>query len=319
MKRSKRITAILLGLMTLILLLPARALGMGALNTEQEASLTISSQDGDIPLVGQRFDLYLVAEPDENGQLTATEQFRNFDLNIDGTDEDGWKALASTLEGYVLRDGLAPAAGAATDEQGLAAFQLPCGLYLITTGLHTQNGLIYETAPCLTMVPAFDSDSGEWLYEVTVQPKFESVPEERPETETLKVLKVWEDDGNKDNRPRKITIQLLRDGEVYDTVTLNAENNWRYDWTDLESRHKWNVTEQEQEGYSVKITREGITFVVTNTYKTPSNPPVNPPSKPPKLPQTGQYWWPVPVLLASGLLLVAVGLVRRRGGADHER
>ena len=68
-----------------------------------------------------------MAEPDENGQLTATEQFRNFDLNIDGTDEDGWKALASTLEGYVLRDGLAPAAGAATDEQGLAAFQLPCG------------------------------------------------------------------------------------------------------------------------------------------------------------------------------------------------
>lgn len=59
--------------------------------------------------------------------------------------------------------------------------------------------------------------------------------------------------------------------------------------------------------------------MVTNTYKTPSNPPVNPPSKPPKLPQTGQYWWPVPVLLASGLLLVAVGLVRRRGGADHER
>ena len=296
MKRSKRITAILLGLMTLILLLPARALGLGALNTEQEASLTISSQDGDIPLVGQRFDLYLVAEPDENGQLTATEQFRNFDLNIDGTDEDGWKALASTLEGYVLRDGLAPAAGAATDEQGLAAFQLPCGLYLITTGLHTQNGLIYET-----------------------EPKFESAPEEQPETETLKVLKVWEDDGNKDNRPRKITIQLLRDGEVYDTVTLNAENNWRYDWTDLESGHKWNVTEQEQEGYSVKITREGITFVVTNTYKTPSNPPVNPPSKPPKLPQTGQYWWPVPVLLASGLLLVAVGLVRRRGGAGHER
>ena len=97
MKRSKRITAILLGLMTLILLLPARVLGLGALNTEQEASLTISSQDGDIPLVGQRFDLYLVAEPDENGQLTATEQFRNFDLNIDGTDEDGWKALASTL------------------------------------------------------------------------------------------------------------------------------------------------------------------------------------------------------------------------------
>ena len=38
-----------------------------------------------------------------------------------------------------------------------------------------------------------------------------------------------------------------------------------------------------------------------------------------KLPQTGQPWWPVPVLLAAGLVLVIIGLVRRRGDDYEER
>ena len=40
-------------------------------------------------------------------------------------------------------------------------------------------------------------------------------------------------------------------------------------------------------------------LVFTNTYKDPA-------------PQTGILWWPVPVLLASGLLLVLMGIIRRR-------
>ena len=31
-----------------------------------------------------------------------------------------------------------------------------------------------------------------------------------------------------------------------------------------------------------------------------------------KLPQTGQLWWPVPVLIAAGFLLIIFGLIRRR-------
>ena len=36
-----------------------------------------------------------------------------------------------------------------------------------------------------------------------------------------------------------------------------------------------------------------------------------------KLPQTGQLWWPVPVLVCRGLGCIAVGLVRRRGAGDE--
>lgn len=50
----------------------------------------------------------------------------------------------------------------------------------------------------------------------------------------------------------------------------------------------------------------------------PSTTPATPTTPGEKLPQTGQLWWPVPVLLAVGLLLVVLGLVRRRGNAHGE-
>ena len=53
------------------------------------------------------------------------------------------------------------------------------------------------------------------------------------------------------------------------------------------------------------------------TPETTTTPPTTKPSQQGnKLPQTGQLWWPVPVLLAVGLLFVILGLLRRRGNAD---
>ena len=75
----------------------------------------------------------------------------------------------------------------------------------------------------------------------------------------------------------------------------------------------------------MEVTREGITFVVTNTYDedVPDEPTPISPSEPdepePNLPQTGQLWWPVPLLICAGLLFVIVGLVRRRGIDDDKK
>ena len=55
------------------------------------------------------------------------------------------------------------------------------------------------------------------------------------------------------------------------------------------------ISAQNQNKQSVKWDE----LVFTNTYKEPA-------------PQTGILWWPVPVLLASGLLLVLLGTIRRR-------
>lgn len=50
----------------------------------------------------------------------------------------------------------------------------------------------------------------------------------------------------------------------------------------------------------------------------PTEPPKTPTFPGGKLPQTGQLWWPVPVLILCGLLCIAVGLFRRRRTSDEE-
>ena len=58
------------------------------------------------------------------------------------------------------------------------------------------------------------------------------------------MLKVWEDGDQETTRPESVRVQLLRDGEVYDTVTLSAENGWRHTWEDLSKQFVWQVIEE---------------------------------------------------------------------------
>lgn len=336
MKIRKRITAVLSSVLALMMFLPAQVLAAGNIDLNHDVSLTISYHDGETPLVGAGFDIYLVATVDENGELTPTEDFKQFDVNIRGKNDDAWRKLASTLEGYVLRDGIAPADSGETDDRGILVFPnnqepLQQGLYLVLGQRHEQDGMIYEASPFMVMLPGLDQDANAWVYDVMAEPKYDFEPvSEEPETITRKVLKVWKDEGHEKERPQEILVQLLQDDKVFDTVTLSADNGWRYTWNNLDSACQWTVVEKEVENYSTVVTREGVTFVVTNTFEEDepdeSNPPKStiPPTNPdkpdkPDLPQTGQLWWPVPVMFAAGLMLIIIGLLIRRRGAGHEK
>lgn len=332
MKIKKKITAVLCSLMAALLLLPVPALAAGSIDTGREVQLTISYQDGTTSLSGAVFDIYRIAAVDATGELMPVSPFDQFNVDIRGKNDAAWKALASTLEGYVLRDAITPTSSGKTNAQGLLTFSgLEQGLYLVLGHRHTQGGRIYDAAPFMVLLPALDEDANDWLYDVIVNPKYDSRPEpdkpDEPDEDTItrKVLKVWADKGHEKDRPQEVIVQLLRDGKVFDTVTLNAANNWRYTWDGLDDRHTWTVVEKELKDYTVTVTREGVTFVVTNTYTedipdepAPTTPPTpttpdtpNTPGKP-ALPQTGQLWWPVPLLLAVGLLFLVLGLLRRR-------
>ena len=98
----------------------------------------------------------------------------------------------------------------------------------------------------------------------------------------------------------------MQDGKSYETVTLNQENNWKYTWEDLEAGHEWKAVEQTvPSGYTMTSTQEGKTFIITNTYKKPGT--TVPTGGGSKLPQTGQLWWPVLVLLLAGIICIIVG------------
>ena len=126
-----------------------------------------------------------------------------------------------------------------------------------------------------------------------------------PEPVDKTVLKVWKNDGaHPEERPAEIQAALLCSGEVYEVVTLNAENGWIYHWTDLDGEKEWTIVEYTVlDKYTSSVTQDGNMFIITNTYS--------------EIPQTGQLWWPVPMLLAVGLGMIVIGLFRRRG-AEYE-
>ena len=400
-KIYRRSLAFLISVITIVFLfIPANAYSSKDIDSGKDITLNISYQDGDMPLVGAKFNVYLVATLSEQGKLVPTELFSGYNVDIPKSNGEAWRVLASTLEGYVLRDNIASDNSGKTDNEGFLSFpvgerNLKPGLYLVLGQRHIQEGYRYDASPFMLMLPAEDMGSSELHYDVTANAKHVSIPFRNDTAEriiTRKVLKVWDDKGNEAKRPKEIVVQLLKDGEIFDTVKLNAENNWQYAWDNLEDVYAWTVVEKEMDNYYVGVVREGITFVIKNTYKpssselipttpdgqatttpdgqatttpdgktpttpggqtpttpdgqthtnpgektphpggqTPTTPggktPTTPGGKTPtpggntsktpggssKLPQTGQLWWPVPVLLSMGLLFILIGLIRRRG------
>lgn len=310
--------------LTAVFLLSSVALAIDPIVLDHDVELTIRYQDGNVPLVGARFDLYRVADTSEFAEFTLSGDFKDYPVKLDGLDNAGWQAAANTLAGYAAADGLTPLDSGVTDRNGLLTFPtgegtLTPGLYLVVGWRHTAGNYVYTPEPFLISLPNRAADEDQWTYQVEVEPKFDRTQLPPPdETTERRVLKVWKD-GDGKNRPQSVTVMLLKDGVVYDTVVLDESNGWRYSWDKLEAGHTWTVVEKPVDGYTVTVTREGVTFVVENTSETPTVPtPSDQPDQPnepnePALPQTGLLWWPVPVLLAAGLLLLALGQLKRRG------
>ena len=267
----KRWFLALLALMLLLPGLPGPALGAGLLDVDRETSLTVYFGRSGKGFPGVEFELYRVASVSPSAELTLTGAFADDPVSLDNLSTSGWWALAHTLEGYIIRDGRDPMRTAKAGQDGRVTFSgLPTGLYLVRGGQYQEGDRRYQADPFLLCLPNLEDDV--WTYQVAASCKFSQYITPSPDDETStvrrKVLKVWKDDGNEAQRPEEITVQLLKDNGVYDVVTLSEKNNWRYTWENLDKDATWRVVEyRTPEGYTVSVDREGITFVMTNTYQ----------------------------------------------------
>lgn len=316
-KLKKYIAAVLL-CAAVMLLVPFTAFAAGGIDPKHDASLTIDYHYGDTPISGATFSLYHIADVDPDCTFTLTEQFAKYPVEVNGNTVESWNKLAETLKGYVLYDSVKPYISGITGSTGTVRFGgIPTGLYLVTGNSKTLGDYTYYCQAAIIAVPGLDGDTGEWLYDVTAEPKCSRKDFEEPDDKTVtrKVIKVWEDNNSKD-RPKEVVIQLYCGKTLYDTVTLNAANNWRHAWDNLpayaadKTKNEWSIVEKPVDGYNAVVKKDGITFTVTNSKKTT-------PPEDPKLPQTGMLWWPVPVLLFAGLVLVLIGTIRRRGSYNE--
>ena len=271
------------------------------------------------------YAIWRVAEVDADVRFRYVSPFKNKGFHS-ANDHDDWEDTAETLAGYVEREKIAPLAIAETNARGNATFEkLKTGLYLVLGEPYTYDGKTYEQDSFLIALPTRSDNTQPWEYDVTTIRKPAGQVEKPTQKVDVEVLKIWSgDDGIL--RPASVTVQLLQNGQVYDTVTLNRRNNWEHRWTELPAGFVWRVTEaQVPTGYSVLVQRNGNKFVIINTYDVPEEPqkPKPPedfedipdddvPLDKPTLPETGTSQWIVPLLLSAGALLFLLGLLRRR-------
>lgn len=292
-----------------------------ALAAEQKASLTMTCAVDGVSVADVDCRLYRVA--DVNGtDFTLTSQFRDSAVSLsDLTTSALWQTAADSLAVYAsaAENRIAPAAEAKSDENGRIAFSsLDAGMYLAVLTPVTKDRTTYRFSAEMLSLPQWGWKNGAVSYDVTALPKGTSYTAPA-DTVDVTVLKSW-NDANTSNRPAEVTIALLCGGETYETVTLSADNNWRYTWTGLPAGDEWQVLERSvPDGYTVAYSADGSVFTVTNT-STAKTPVSAGSSTSGKLPQTGQLWWPVPMMAAVGLLLFGAGwCVRRRDNGNEEK
>lgn len=266
-------------------LLLCAALCLSVVNTaaaEDLGTLTIS-----YPVDGTVYHIYAVGSL-ENGEIVMDEAFQSVDTS-------DYAAAAAVMADMVQKGGAARELASATVTDGKAVFHdLPMAIYLVLGDPGEKDGVNYWPTPFLLSIPQKD-DQNRLVWDVAVAGKKEMDMD-------ISVVKRWVGDLIL-YRPTSVTVRLMRNGTTYgDPVVLNYTNNWSYLWENLPPDN-WYITEDASPRYTTSITREGNTFIITNTWK--------------NIPQTGQLWWPVSALALAGLVLICIGLLRRRGHDEN--
>lgn len=235
------------------------------------------------PVSNMQVSLYRVA--DENYNLVDSFSQYSIDLKQDV------QGAANALENRILMDGIEADACVTSDSSGKASFTgLESGIYLVVGKEVFQDEVFYM--PQVSLVSLSGDLSVDLKYETSEKPS------------RIHVLKVWKRDSKK-SRPKSIEVCLLRsDGIVVDKVVLNSDNQWSTTWDNLSTLYTYRVMETSvPSGYKESCSREKDTIILTNT----GNYTDKVDKKDDKLPDSGQLWWPVPVLLFVGLVLFGLG------------
>ena len=228
-------------------------------------------------LEGDGVSLYRVADWD-GGAFTLRDEYADADF---GTDARGWdglmddlkdgkasaeqfQAAANTLDAYVRAEGIEATQTGTIYGLGASFSGVDKGLYPVVYDRFEDAVKTCGSSASLVSVPS--NENGELVSDVKAYSKSscEATPES-PETTRVDVTKVWKGD-TQQARPGSIQVQLIRDGEVYDTATLAAGNNWKHSWSGLDASHDWLVREKNvPEGYVVAVERDSTDVTITNT------------------------------------------------------
>ena len=246
-------------------------------------SVTLMDQDGKTPISGAELSLYHVATVSLNSKNNLSYTFTNAFEDCGAALDD--PELSVKLDTFVKEHSVT-AEKLVTDVHGKVSFtNLPLGLYFIK-----QTSTVAGYAPCTPFLVTVPNHSTEgYVYDVNASPKTDIA-----RLTSIAIKKVWNTDAST-KAADSVTVQLLRDGVVVDTATLNSKNNWQVTYTDMPESDAYSILEVNvPEGFTATYSQNGYVFTVTNSAS---------------LIQTGQLIWPIPVLAMTGLFLITVGTI----------
>ena len=284
---------------------PNRAQALTPLDPDAEASLTLHYQKDGAAFADLQVGIYRIAEAFPDGSFQLIEPFASYPLNIHGiTVQEQWNQVAQTIYACIVSDQIAPDYEKMTDENGTVCFaDLDTGLYFVREVVAENTNGTYIFNQFMVYLPTPQAD-GSYNYAVEARPKCTNFV---PRTQYT-VTKLWQDSGNQASRPKEVSVEIYKDGQLYETQILSASNNWTYTWyVSGEDHSKWAVAERTvPDNYKVTIRQNGSHFSIINTRQTT-----------PDIPQTGDSSTPMLWILLmcfSGIMLVILGIYSRRRG-----
>ena len=222
----------------------------------------------------------VTVEEDETAEITITNSYTRDKgtlkitkkLGDDSDEVEIPEGTTFTIEGPEDYDG--PTTITYADfEDGVYKAVVPAGEYTVTEDTSTAEVEGYtlesESDPSDGKVSV---ELGETA-EVTVTNTYTKIP---PETITITVKKVWDDNNDKDGiRPDSVTVVLKANGEeTGDELVLSEDNDWTGEFADVDKTDsegeeiEYTVEEKEvPEGYTATVDGDAESgFTVTNTH-----------------------------------------------------
>ena len=272
-------------------------------------------------------------------------------INDPNRAQNQWDEVRDAIIPYVVAG--TPTANAVSSHGQAVYKDLELGLYLVHTDNLNNDDCTYVFTSFIVSIPQL-GDNDEWIYDgAQYISEATSKCEKYDNDIKYELRKRWRDEGYENLRPTSISVTIKKDGEEYKRVTLSSSNDWYYSWRDMPG-HVWEFEESVSGDYTGSldktIARDGtvVIYTLTNGYNPPNtpppppnnpppppnNPPGNPPGNPPdfpdvlgavrnlpavlgarRLPQTGQLWWPLPILLIAGVFFIIKGIRKNHKNA----
>ncbi len=339
-RKINRITAFIIFILTAVF-------GMiGGLNfnvsAEGTGSAELICQSDDDPLIGMTWRIYYVGSRSGN-ELNLGGDFSEYAVTFGDMSADALMAAASTLENYAILDGIKPYDNGVTDSDGKVKFtNLQTGIYLVSGDKLSVGEGTYVPAPMLVEVskrepdvvayPKFTDVLDSGFERMTVKKIWEN------DENYLEDRSVSIDVELYCNSELKETVTLNEKNDWTYSWDAKIGDTWRV--LEIDIPDNYTVTYRSNQTQYVIVNTYDSPIVTTTTTTTStsvtttttSDDTVQPASQTTtvsetttlskstiaskstttsksesKLPQTGQLWWPVPILALGGIIFVGIG------------